>query len=83
MVLQSANTKIQPVLTKEQIAYEEAIKSVRRATAILKISQEGVNIDNVSYEKLEMATKLFDEMDIVQRDFNIDAQKIQRMQIIE
>jgi hypothetical protein len=78
MVLQNANIKIQPVLTKEQVAYEEAIKSVRLATARLKISQEGINMDDVSQEKLEIATGLFDEMDIIQRDFNIDAQKIQQ-----
>lgn len=78
MVIQNANIKIQPVLTKEQVAYEEALKNMRSATARLKISQEGVNIDDISHEKLEIATKLFDEMDIVQRDFNIESQKIQQ-----
>jgi hypothetical protein len=78
MVLQNANIKIQPVLTKEQVAYEEALKSMRSATARLKISQEGINIDNISQEKLETATKLFDEMDMIQREFNVESQKIQQ-----
>lgn len=78
MVVQDANINIQPVLTKEQVAYDEALKNMRRITARLKISQEGVNVDDISQEKLEAATKLFDEMDTVQRDFNIEAQKIQQ-----
>jgi hypothetical protein len=78
MVIQNANIKIQPVLTKEQIAYEEALKNLKSATARLKISQEGVNIDDISQEKLEIATKLYDEMDMIQRDFNIESQKVQQ-----
>lgn len=78
MVIQNANINIQPILTKEQIAYDEAIKDMRYVTARLKISQEGVNIDDISQEKLDVATKLFDEMDTIQRDFNIEAQKIQQ-----
>jgi hypothetical protein len=78
MVVQEAKINIQPVLTKEQVAYDEALKNMRQITAKLKISQEGVNTDNISQEKLEIATKLFDEMDTIQRDFNIEAQKIQQ-----
>lgn len=78
MVIENANIKIQPVLTKEQVAYEEALKSMKRVTARLKISQEGINMDDVSQEKLDIATNLFDEMDVIQRDFNIESQKIQQ-----
>lgn len=88
MVVQEAKINIQPVLTKEQVVYDEALKNMRQITAKLKISQEGVNTDNISQEKLEIATKLFDEMDTIQRDFNIEAQKIQqdvnnRMKILQ
>lgn len=78
MVAESAKVNIQPVLTKEQIAYDEALKNLRLVTARLKISQEGVDMENVSDEKLTIASKLFDEMDTIQRDFNIEAQKIQQ-----
>ena len=78
MVVKGANINIQQILTKEQQAYDEALKNMRYVTAKLKISEEGVNMDDLSQEKLDMATKLFDEMDIIQRDFNIDAQKIQQ-----
>lgn len=78
MVVENANIRIQPVLTKEQVAYEEALKNMRRVTARLKISQEGINMEDVSQEKLDIATNLFDEMDAIQRDFNIESQKIQQ-----
>ena len=77
MGIETANIKVQPVLTKEQVEYEKALKNLRYMTAKLKISQEGVNIENVPDDELEIVTKLFDEMDMIQRDFNIEAQKIQ------
>ncbi len=88
MVVQNVNIKIRPVLTKEQVAYEEALKSMRDATARLKISQQGIIIDNISHEKLEIATELFEEMDMIQREFNVESQKIQhdvnsRMMILQ
>jgi hypothetical protein len=88
MVVENANINVQPVLTKEQVVYDEALKNMRQITARLKISQEGVNMESISDEKLTIASKLFDEMDIIQRDFNIEAQKIQqdvnnRMRILQ
>jgi hypothetical protein len=78
MVVRDANIRIQPILTKEQVVYEEALKSMKYAIARLKISQEGIDVDDVSQEKFDMVTKLFDEMDTIQRDFNIESQKIQQ-----
>jgi hypothetical protein len=88
MVLKNANINVQPVLTKEQEDYEEALKNMRYVTARLKISQEGINTNDISQENLESATKVFEEMDVIQRDFNIEAQKIQqdvnnRMRILQ
>lgn len=78
MSIENAHINITPVLTKEQIAYEKALKDLKYVTAILKISQEGIDTNNISQEKLDIATKLFDEMDTLQRDFNIEAQKVQQ-----
>jgi hypothetical protein len=78
MVVQSANINIQPVLTKEQIVYDDAMKSMRLATVKLKISQEGINVDDLSQDQLDNASKLFDEMDVIQREFNMETQKIQQ-----
>lgn len=77
MTVQSANINIQPVLTKEQADYDEALKNMKYVSARLKISQEGINTNDISQEKLEAAAKLFDEMETIQRDFNIEAQKVQ------
>lgn len=78
MSIEDAHINIKPVLTKEQVEYDEALKNMRRITAILKISQEGIDTNNISQDKLDIATRLFDEMDILQRDFNIEAQKVQQ-----
>jgi len=78
MSIEDAHINIKPILTKEQIAYEEALKDLKHVTAILKISQEGIDTGNISKDKLDVAIKLFDEMDILQRDFNIEAQKVQQ-----
>ena len=78
MSIEDAHMNIKPILTKEQIAYEEALKDLKHVTAILKISQEGIDTGNISKDKLDIAIKLFDEMDTLQRDFNIEAQKVQQ-----
>ena len=78
MSVDTANINIQPVLTKEQIDYDEALKNMRHVTARLKISQEGIDIQKMSQQELDNAMKLFDEMEIIQRDFNIEAQKAQQ-----
>lgn len=78
MSIEDAHINIKPILTKEQVAYDEALKNMRQITARLKISQEGVDTNNISQEKLDIATQLFDEMDIIQRNFNIEAQKVQQ-----
>lgn len=78
MVVQDININIQPVLTKEQVAYEEALKNVKYAAARLKISRDGVDIDNVSQERLEAVIKLIGEIDDINMNFNIEAQKIQQ-----
>ncbi len=78
MTIKDANINIQPMLTKEQIAYEDAMKNVKYATARLKISQEGLKSDNLSQNQLDDVIKLFDEMDTIHRDFNIEAQKLQQ-----
>jgi len=78
MSIETANINIQPVLTKEQIAYDEAIKNMRQVTVRLKISQEGIDLQKISEYELDNAMKLFDEMEIIQRDFNVEAQKAQQ-----
>ncbi len=78
MVLKDANINIQPVLTKEQMAYEEAMKNMKLVTAKLKISQEGIDVDKLLRDQLEDVVMLFDETDSVQRSFNIEAQKLQQ-----
>ncbi len=78
MVLQNPNINVEPVLTKEQIAHSEAIKNLKLATARLKISQEGVDIDNLPQNHFEEIVKLFDESDAIQRNFNAEAQKLQQ-----
>lgn len=78
MSIKDANINIQPVLTKEQVAYDDAVKNLRHISARLKISQEGINTQDISPEKLEAAIELFDQMEMIQRDFNIEAQKLQQ-----
>lgn len=78
MVVKDANINIQPVLTKEQMTYNEALKNVRRAAAALQISEEGVDMSNVSNEQLETAIKLIGEMDAINMGFNAEVQKIQQ-----
>ena len=78
MTVQSANINIQPVLTKEQIAYDDAVKNMKQITARLKISQEGIDTNDISPDILETVVTLFDQMDMLQRDFNNDAQKLQQ-----
>ena len=78
MSIGKANINIQAVLTKEQIDYEEALKNMKRVSARLKISQEGVDVQKISQDELDNAIKMFDEMEIIQRDFNIEAQKAQQ-----
>lgn len=77
MSVDNANIKIQQVLTKEQIAYDEAIKNMKYITAELRLSQEGIDIITIPYDKLETIVSLFDEMDAVQREFNVEMQKFQ------
>lgn len=78
MSIKDANINIQPILTKEQIAYDEALKNIRYITARLKISQEGINVQDVSPDKLEIIITLFDQMEMIQRNFNIELQKLQQ-----
>lgn len=79
MVTEATKIDVKPVLiTKEQIDYDEAIKNMKYVSAKLRISQEGIDTKNVSQEELETVTKLFDEMEMIQRNFNILAQKIQQ-----
>lgn len=78
MSIEDAHINIKPILTKEQVAYEEALKDMKHVTAILKISQEGIDTGNIPNDKLDAAIKLFDEMETLQRDFNIEAQKVQQ-----
>lgn len=78
MAIKDANINIQPVLTKEQVAYDDAVKNLRYISARLKISQEGINMQDISPEQLETAISLFDQMEMIQRDFNIEAQKLQQ-----
>jgi len=72
------NIGIEPVLTKEQIEYNDALRNLKYVTARLRLSQEGINTDNISQQKLETVIKLFDEMDSIQRDFNVEMQTIQQ-----
>lgn len=76
-MIEEANIKIQPVLSKEQMDFDEALKHVKHVGAILKISQEGVDMQNVLQDNIENAISLLDQMETIQRNFNIDAQKIQ------
>ena len=78
MSIEDANISIKPVLTKEQVDYEEALKNMKYTTAKLRISQEGINTSDISPKMLDDIVKLFDEMDTIQRDFNVEAQKIQQ-----
>lgn len=78
MSIKDANISIQPVLTKEQIAYDDAVKNMKQITARLKISQEGIDTNDISPDILESVITLFDQMDMLQRDFNIEAQKLQQ-----
>lgn len=78
MSIEDANISIKPVLTKEQVDYEEALKNMKYTTAKLRISQEGINTSDISPKILDDVTELFDEMDTIQRDFNVEAQKIQQ-----
>lgn len=78
MGIDTTNINIQPILTKEQIDFDKALNNMKYASAKLRISQERIDIKNVSEEELEIAIKLFDEMEMIQRDFNIEAQKIQQ-----
>ena len=78
MSIEDANVSIKPVLTKEQVDYEEALKNMKYTTAKLRISQEGINTSDISPKILDDVTELFDEMDTIQRDFNVEAQKIQQ-----
>ncbi len=75
---EDANIRIKPVLTKEQVDYDNALKDMKYVSARLRISQEGVNTSNISIDTLDNVIKLFDEMELLQRDFNIEAQKIQQ-----
>jgi hypothetical protein len=77
MNIKDANISIQPVLTKEQIAYDEAIKNMKKITARLKLSQEGIDTRDLPPEKLEVTIALFDQMEMIQRDFNTETQKLQ------
>ena len=77
MSVDNANIKIQQVLTKEQIAYDEALKNMKYITAELKLSQEGIDTALIPYDKLDIIVSLFDQMDAVQKEFNIDMQKFQ------
>lgn len=69
---------VEQIPTKEQIEYNDALKNFKYVTVRLRLSQEGINTDNISKQKLENVIKLFDEMDLIQRDFNVDVQTIQQ-----
>ena len=77
MSIKDANINIQPVLTKQQIAYDEAIKNMKYITAKLKLSQEGIDTDLVSHDSMQAIVSIFDEMETVQREFNVEMQKFQ------
>jgi phage-related tail protein len=77
MSIKDANVNIQPVLTKEQKAYDEAIKNMKYITAELKLSQEGIDTEIVPYDTMKTIVSIFDEMDAVQREFNVEMQKFQ------
>jgi len=77
MSIKDANINIQPVLTKQQIAYDEAIKNMKYITAELKLSQEGIDTDLVPYDTMNTVVSIFDEIDIIQREFNNEMQKFQ------
>lgn len=77
MSIKDTNINIQPVLTKEQKAYDEAIKNMKYITAELKLSQEGIDTEIVPYDTMKTIVSIFDEMDVVQREFNIEMQKFQ------
>lgn len=69
---------IQQIVTKEQKAYEEAVKNMRYTDAKFKISQEGIDTDDLSREQLDKIVELFDQLSIIQRDFNVEIGKIQQ-----
>lgn len=77
MSVKDANINIQPVLTKQQIAYDEAIKNMRYVTAELKLSQEGIDTDLVPYDTLKVVVSIFDEIEAAQIEFNVEMQKLQ------
>lgn len=78
MNVNGADVKVQQLLTREQKDYEEAIKNMKYMAAKVKMAQEGVNVQELSPEMLDSVVKILDEIDIINRDFNIEVQNIQQ-----
>lgn len=78
MTNESINVDIKPVLTREQEEYDKALKSFKIVTARLRLSQEGINTYNISQQKLYVIIKSLDEIDSIQREFNVGMQAIQQ-----
>ena len=64
--------------TNEQIEYEELNKKLRITTAKLRVAQEGVDVSSLSQHKLDMVLRIFDEMDLIQKNTQMKTSKIQQ-----
>ena len=64
--------------TPEQIEYEELTTKMRITTAKLRIAQEGVDVQNLSQQKMDMVMRAFDDMEQIQRDAQQKTSKIQQ-----
>lgn len=64
--------------TPEQLEYEELTKTMRLATAKLRIAQEGINTSSLSQQKFDMIMRIFDDMEHIQRDVQQKTSKIQQ-----
>ncbi len=65
-------------LTPEQLEYDELIKKMRLATTKLRITQEGIDVLSLSKQKMDMITRIFDEMEQINKDNQSKTSKIQQ-----
>lgn len=55
-------------IIREQEEYERSIKNVRIAVAKLRLSQGGIDTENISPQKLDNVVRIFNEIEDLQKD---------------
>lgn len=77
MTASQKNKAIRREPTKSEVEYQEATKNVRIATAKLRLTQYGVDVELLSRQNIDKAMNLFDEMDRISTETRSKISQIQ------